>query len=188
MNTHSTAPRSDTELLDLSRTALLEQGFQVEILSDGIDLVLAEDTHFIVAVAAMSTVRDLILAEPFAYAALAKRIEAVALGPKTWDTYLVLLTQELAAESDSITRDLYSINYDTSRLRRIAHIGVAPTPSAVISALASFAPPSASYTTAAQTDAMRLLLQALIARGVSDDLAQRAVAAFAQGASLDDVL
>lgn len=59
--------------------------------------------------------------------ALAQRIESAALGPKKWDTYLVLLTQEKSAEDDDVTRDLYAINFDRSRLRRIAHTGVDPT-------------------------------------------------------------
>jgi hypothetical protein len=160
----------------------------VESLRGSIDLVLAENNYFVVAVAAMNTIRDLILAEPLAFDMLAQRIQSASLGPKKWDTYLVLLTQEKSAEDDNVTRDLYAINYDTSRLRRIAHTGVDPTPESVGHALAPFAEPAQSNTSAASDDALQSLLRVLVSRGVDEDLAQRAIRAFEQGAKLDDVL
>lgn len=187
MNGESLSTRSDDELLSITQTVMSEHGFHVETLSGPIDLVLAENSYFVVAVAAMATIRDLILAETVAVDALAQRIESAALGPKKWDTYLVLLTQEKSAEDDDITRDLYAINYDTSRLRRIAHTGVDPTPEAVSHALAPFVEPKPSAA-AAQADALDSLLRALISRGVDEELAQRAITAFGQGAALDDVL
>lgn len=181
--------RSDDEILRITKAAMSAQGFQVETINEGIDLVLAENNYFVVAVAAMNTIRDLILAEPVALEVLSQRIASAALGPKKWDTYLVLLTQEKSAEDDDVTRDLYAINYDTSRLRRIAHTGVDPTLEAVGHALAPFAEPVTSTTDAdTQADALDSLLSALISRGVDDDLAQRAITAFEQGATLNDVL
>jgi glutamine synthetase type III len=188
VNSASPSSRSDDELLRIAKSVLEEQGFHVETVSEDIDLVLAEDNYFVVAVAATNTIRDLILAEPVAFGALAQRIESAALGPKKWDTYLVLLTQEKSPEDDSVTRDLYAINYDTSRLRRIAHTGVDPTPDAVSHALAPFVQPATSATSAAQADAFDSLLRALVSRGVDEELAQRAITAFEQGATLDDVL
>lgn len=180
--------RSDDELLRITKAVLEEQGFQAETVSAGIDLVLAENIYFVVAVAATNTIRDLILAEPVALEALAERIGSSALGPKKWDTYLVLLTQEKSAEEDGVTRDLFAINYDTSRLRRIAHTGVEPTQIAVSHALAPFVAPSPPATAVEQLDAFESLLQGVVSRGVERELAQRAIAAFKQGASLDDVL
>lgn len=188
MNSASPSAQSDDELLRITKAVLSEQGFHVETVSEGVDLVLAENSYFVVAVAAMNTIRDLILTEPAAFEALAQRIESATLGPKKWDTYLVMLTQEKSAEDDEVTRDLYAINYDTSRLRRIAHTGVDPTPEAVRHALAPFVEPAMSTTSAAQADALNSLLRALISRGVDEELAQRAVTAFEQGATLDDVL
>jgi hypothetical protein len=188
MNGLSPSARSDEELLRITKAVLSEQGFHVESVIEGIDLVLAENNYFVVAVAAMNTIGDLILAEPVALEALAQRIESATLGPKKWDTYLVLLTQEKSAEDDDLTRDLYAINYDTSRLRRIAHTGVDPNPEAVSHALAPFVEPVTSTTSAAQTDALDSLLHALISRGVDEELARRAITAFEQGAKLDDVL
>ncbi|PRZ34818.1 hypothetical protein CLV47_12350 [Antricoccus suffuscus] len=189
MKSDSPSTRSDDELLRIVEAVLSEQGFHVETVSEGIDLVLAENSYFVVAAAAMNTIRDLILAEPVAFEALAQRVKSAALGPKRWDTYLVLLTQEKSAEDDGVTRDLFAINYDTSQLRRIAHTGVDPTSEAVSHALAPFVEPATSSTTAAvQPDALHSLLDALISRGVDRELTQRAITAFGQGATLDDVL
>lgn len=188
MTSVSSPPRSDDELLLIARTVLQEQGFHVETVTEGIDLVLAENRYFVVAVAATSTIRELILAEPVAFGALAQRTESATLGPKKWDTYLVLLTQERSPEEEAVTRELYAINYDTSRLRRIAHTGVDPTPDAVRHALAPFIEPAVSATAAVEADPFVSLLRTLVSRGVDPELAQRAVTAFEQGAMLDDVL
>lgn len=188
MNSGSPSARSDDELLRISKAVLSEQGFQVGTISGGVDLILAENSYFVVAIVAMNTIRDLIFAESAAFEALARRIESATLGPKKWDTYLVLLTQEKSAEDDDITHDLYAINYDMSRLRRIAHTGVDPTSEAVSHALAPFVKPTTTRASAAQGDALDSLLVALISRGVNEELAQRAIAAFKQGAALDDVL
>lgn len=188
MNSASPSLRTDDELLGLGRAVLAGQGFHVESVSEGIDLVLAENRYFVVAVAAMSTTRELILAEPLAFDALTQRIESVHLGPKKWDTYLVLLTQEKSSEDDDITRDLYAINYDTSRSRRIAHTGVDPSLEAVGLALAPFVEPETSIAGPAHADPFNSLLRALVSRGIDHGLAQRAITAFEQGATLDDVL
>lgn len=188
MNSAPLQVRSDDELLRLAGSVLEGQGFHVETLGDGIDLVLAENRYFVVAVAATNTIRDLIMAEPVAFGALAQRTDAATLGPKKWDTYLVLLTQERALGDEEVTKDLFAINYDTSRSRRIAHTGVDPTPDDMSRALAPFIEPATSTTFAVEADPLRSLLDVLVARGVDADLAQRAVTAFDQGASLDDVL
>lgn len=188
MNNTSLSTRSDDDLLRLAEGIFSEQGFQVETMSEGIDLVIAENRYFIVAIAAMNTIGNLILAEPIALEALAKRIHSVELGPKKWDTYLVLLTQERSAEEDAVTRDLYAINYDTSSLRRIVHTGIDATREAVGHALAPFIEPATSTTSGASASALDSLLGALIARGVDEEFAQRAISAFEQGATLDDIL
>jgi len=188
MNDVLPSARSDDELLRISKAVLTEHQYHVETLSDGIELLLAENRYFVVAVAAMNTIRDLILAEPLAFETLAQRIGSVALGPKKWDTYSVLLTQEKSAEDDDVTRSLYAINYDTSGSRRIAHTGVDASVGAVTLALAPFVEPDTATTDATDADALASLLQALISRGVDEQLAERAITAFKQGAALDDVL
>ena len=62
--------RSDDELLQVTRTVLADQGFHVETMSGSIDLVLAENSYFVIAVAAMNTIGELIQAEPVAFEAL----------------------------------------------------------------------------------------------------------------------
>lgn len=188
MTAISLSNRSDNELLGFTRTVLSEQGFQVETLNQEVDLLLAENSYFVVAVAAMNTIQNLILAEPLVSEALSRRLGTVPLGPKKWDTYLVLLTQEKSTEDDASTRDLYAINHDTSRVRRIAHTGVDPTLDAARQALSPFIEPMSPTTPVAVNNALESLLQTLIAHGVGQDFAQRAVTAFEQGASLDDVL
>lgn len=180
--------RSDEELLRLAEAVLLENGFLVETTSEQIGLVLAEDKYFVVAVVATNTIRDLILAEPLAFDALVQRTGSATLGPKKWDTYLVLLTQEKPLGDEEVTRDLYAINYDTSRSRRIAHTGVDPTSEGISRALAPFVAPVVSTDSPVQEDPLLSLLDALVYRGVDADYAQRAVTAFDKGASLDDVL
>lgn len=188
MNSSPITVRSDNELLRLAESVLLEHGFRVETMDDQVDLVLAEDKYFVVAIAATNTIRDLVLVEPMAFEALAQRTGSATLGPKKWDTYLVLLTQEKPLGDESVTKDLYAINYDTSRSRRIAHTGVDLTPEDIGRALAPFIEPVTSATSTVQIDPLLSLFDALVSRGVDADLAQRAVTAFDQGASLDDVL
>lgn len=188
MNKVETVHRTDDGLLNITKAVLLDQGFHVEVVRGDVDLILAENSYFIIGVCALNTIHELILAEPIALSTLALRAGSANLGPKKWDTYLVLLTQDKTGEDDAATRDLYAINYDTSRLRRIAHSGIDPTSAAVRHALAPFIEPASSTTDSTKSDALDSLLHALTSRGVSDELANRAISAFAQGAALDDVL
>jgi hypothetical protein len=188
MTNSPTSSTSDSELLTIARRVLEDEGYSVEFLTSGVNLVLAENPYFVVAVAAMSTIQELLLIEGIAEATLAARLSESAIGPKKWDAYLVLLTQERSPEDDATTRDLYAINYDTARLRRIAHTGVDATPEAVAHALAPFVAPVEATSTEMHQDPFVALVDALATRGVSRELANRAVAAFEQGASLDDVL
>ena len=187
MSTQIPDVKSDDALLRLAETVLTERGYQTEFVHDEPNLVLAENSYFVVAVVASNTIRELIHSEGVAEGTFTRRIESSSLGPKKWDTYLVLLTQERSPENDDVTRDLYAINYDTSRLRRIAHTGVDPTVEAVGQALASFVPPETAPAQV-QGDEFAALLKALTSRGVDEQFAQRAIRAFGQGAQLDDVL
>lgn len=181
-------PPSDEDLLSIAESVLNSQGYLVENLDDPMDLLLAENAYFVVAVVAFHTIQDLRIAQGPAEEALAERLATASIGPKKWDAYLVFLTQENAPEDDLTTRELYAINYDTTRLRRIAHTGVSVTPESVSHALAPFVAPLEGNATDIHEDPFGRLLAALEARGVDRDLADRAIAAFEQGASLDDVL
>lgn len=179
---------SDAELLLLARDVLRTAGFAVEEVAGEPSLILAEDRYFVVAVAATPTIAQLLVAEGATELALTERLSQSDAGPKVWDAYVVLLTQERSVESDEASRALYEINYDTARMRRIAHVGVDASISGMREVLAPFVAPRALVDTSVSERPMGLLLQALLSHGVEQGLAARAVAAFDQGASLVDVL
>lgn len=178
----------DADLLSVAESILSDQGYLVEKLDNPMGLLLAENAYFVVAVVATHTIQDLRVSQGPAEEVLAERLATASIGPKKWDAYLVLLTQERSPEDDLTTRELYAINYDTTRLRRIAHTGVSVTPESVSHALAPFVAPLEGNATNIHEDPFARLLTALEVRGVDGDLANRAIAAFEQGASLDDVL
>lgn len=181
-------PHPDADLLSVAEVVLTDQGYFVEKLGDPASLLLAENAYFVVAVVATHTIQDLRLAQGPAEVAVSERLAETSIGPKKWDAYLVLLTQEKAPEDDSTTRELYAINYDTARLRRIAHAGVSVTPESVSHVLAPFVAPLEGNVSNIHEDPFARLLLALESRGVDEDIASRAIQAFEQGASLDDVL
>jgi hypothetical protein len=179
---------SDRELLALARSVFVDEGYAVEDVTGDISLLLAENPYFLVAVSATSTIAQLLLAEPLAEAAVSHRLAASDPGPKRWDAYLILLTQERSPENRQTTRDLFEINYDTSNLRRIAHAGVQATLAAVRDALTPFVAPIELDDPSIARDPFDAMVAALAARGVDRDLASRAAAAFKQGVPLGDVL
>src|SRR5690554_307514 len=100
--THPSRVRSsgDSDLLLLARDVLREAEFAVEEVAGETEILLAENRYFVVAVAATPTIDQLLLAEGTTEAALAKRLAESDAGPKLWDSYVVLLTQEHSVESD----------------------------------------------------------------------------------------
>lgn len=180
--------RSDRELLALARGVLEEEQYAVEDLSNGLPLLLAENRYFVVGVVATPTLRELILAESMGEAALTDRMRATDPGPKRWDAYLVLMTQERSPDDSATARQLFSINYDTSSVRRIAHSGVSPTVTSVREALTPFVAPIELEDQGIASDPFAAMVEALAARGIERGFADRAVDAFRQGADLDDIL
>ncbi len=188
MNLESSNTTSDSDLLLLARDVLRTAGFAVEEVTGEPSLIFAENRYFVVAVTATSTIAQLLVAEGATEIALAERIARSDAGPKIWDSYVVLLTQEHSVENDEASRALYEINYDTARMRRIAHIGVEATAAGMREVLAPFVAPRSVADASVSESPLVLLLQALVSHGVNKDLAARAVTAFDQGASLVDVL
>lgn len=182
------AASSDTDLLSIATETLREAGFEIEELPGNPSVILAENRYFVVAVAATPTIQQLLVAEGEIETVLANRLAQSEPGPKIWDSYVVLVTQERSIESDEASRALYAINYDTARVRRIAHVGVEPSPEGLREVLAPFVAPLAITDSSVSERPMALLLQSLSSRGIDRGLASRAVAAFEQGASLVDVL
>jgi hypothetical protein len=179
---------SDPDLLQLASEVLLEAGFALEEIEAEARLVLAENQYFLVAIAATPTIEQLLIAESLTESILARRLSESDVGAKVWDVYVVLLTQERSLESESSARALYQINYDTSRVRRLARDGVPPTIAGVRAALAPFVAPRGISEPSVTADPLALLRVELQSSGVSVDLSSRAVAAFEQGASLADIL
>lgn len=179
---------SDRELIALAQSVLSSEQYVIEDVEDGIRLLLAENRYFVVGLVATPTLDELLLAEALGETALMNRMKTANPGPKRWDAYLVLLTQEKSPDDSHTARQLFSINYDTSAVRRIAHTGVAPTVAAVREALTPFVAPVHLDAREVGTDAFGLMVESLAARGVARGLADRAVNAFRQGADLNDLL
>jgi hypothetical protein len=140
--TQPTPTRSDPDLFTLAREVLGEEGYVIqEVNETGLDVLLAENPYFIVAVATAPTIDELILAEGRGEEILQARLRGADVGPKVWDAYLVLLTQERLVDGGEATRQLFSINYDTRAIRRIAQSDVNPTLRDVRLALRPFVAP-----------------------------------------------
>ena len=94
--------RTDEDLFALARNVLAEAGFaQEEVKLQNATVLLAENAYSIIALAATPTMDDLVAAEPHMEGLLHKRIEGADVGPKLWDAYVVLLTQERPSEQGS---------------------------------------------------------------------------------------
>lgn len=179
---------SDRELLALARSILAEADYAVEEVEGEVSLLLAENPYFLVGVTAMSTITQLFVAESIAEGIISGRLGSSEPGPKRWDAYLILLTQERSPENSDLTRQLFDINYDTTVLRRIAHSGVGPTLTSVRHALTPFVAPIELDDPTIAKDAFTYFADALTSRGVDRDFADRAITAFRQGVRLGDVL
>jgi hypothetical protein len=172
----------------LARSVLVEEGYAIEEVAGDLALLLAENPFFLVGVSATPTIAQLLIAQPLAEAAISDRLAVSDPGPKRWDAYLILLTQERSLENKQTTRILFDINYDTSNLRRIAHAGVQATLMAVREALTPFVAPIELDDPSIARDPFDAMMETLAARGVDRDLASRAIAGFRQGVPLGDVL
>lgn len=188
MTDHTATVYWDRELLALARSVLVDEGYAVEEVTGNVGLLLAENPYFFVGVSATPTISQLMAAQSLAEATISDRLAEADPGPKRWDAYLILLTQERSPENKRTTRDLFEINYDTSNLRRIAHAGVPPTLTAVRAALTPFVAPIELDDPLILRDPFDPMVEALAARGVDRDFASRAIMAFKQGVPLGDVL
>lgn len=188
MTPSSSSLPADRELLALARSVLSDEEYAVEEITAPLGLLLAENRYFVVGVIATPTIAQLLAAQPLAEAAMSERLAESDAGPKRWDGYLILLTQERSPENRQTTRELFGINYDTRSLRRIAHAGVEPTLAAVREALTPFVAPIELDDPSIAGDPFDALEESLAVRGVERDLAHRAIAAYKQGVPLADVL
>jgi hypothetical protein len=181
--------RVDDELLALARTILVDEGYAVEdVTADGPHLLLAENRYFVLGVVATATIAQIVIAEGWAEEFLVARLRSADIGPKLWDAYLILLTQERLPESGYATLELFQINYDTRGLRRMAHSGVFPRLADVRNALTPFVAPIELDDPTIATSAFESFIESLVARGIDREVAVRAVTASRQGADIVDAL
>jgi hypothetical protein len=177
----------DDELLSLAASVLHSEGFAVELYAGHpLPVLFAENSFFLLALTSLATISELLVAEPVASSVLADRLSQVDVGPKRWDVYLVLLTQEPLTEGGESTRALFEINHDTNRVRRIAHTGVSPTIAGVRLALNPFLAPIELDDPAVSDEPLQMFTEALIEHGVDRDIASRVVSAFRHGVPISD--
>lgn len=179
--------RADAELLALARAVLVDEGYAVEdVAEDGVPLILAENRYFVLGVVTAATIAQIVVAEGWAEEFLAARLRSADIGPKVWDAYLILLTQERLPEGSSATQELFEINYDTRGIRRIVHTDVFPRLADVRNALTPFVAPIELDDPAIGSSAFESFVESLVARGIDREVAVRAVTAFRQGADIVD--
>ena len=119
---------------------------------------------------------------------LHSNVEREGIGPKLWDAYVVLLTQERPSDQRDGLRPLFKINYDTRGFRRMARAGVEPTIRGVRNALTPFVEPVRLEDTGLATPPLVALVAALITHGVNESVAGRAIEIYKQGGRLGDAL
>lgn len=182
-------PTVDRTLLRLVEEVLRSEQYEVLALASAEGappMVLAENTYFMVAATAVATVQDLPLAEPYLVSRLSE-VTANA-GPKRWDAYALVLTQQEAIGSDSDTSRLFELAYDTSRARRIVHVGVKPDLESVRRAVIPFIPPPSFVAEDLLNDPLDQVQNELVGRGIGPDIVTRAVEVYRAGGKLSDAL
>lgn len=179
--------KSDADLAAIAKEVLASEGFAHEAVEES-GILLAENRYFIVALAATPTISELLVAEPIVESAIGERLKAADVGPKLWDAYVVLLTQERPSEEGSASRPLFGINYDTRGFRRIARAGVEATIRGVRNALTPFVQPVRLEEAGLASDPFDSMVSALVRHGIDSELASRSVEIYRQGGRMNDAL
>lgn len=167
-------------VLDTAERVLRSAGFLAEPseTSQGLPILLAENEYFLLAVVNASSVKELIAAEESAVTDLVNRISASKPGPKQWDAYLVLLTQEEIPSQPRALEDLFAIRHNTRYVRRVAQVGVGRTTESVTAALRQFLPLPKVIAGDSAVDPLLLLEEELRRHGIRADEASKAVTTF----------
>jgi hypothetical protein len=135
-------PTSDPGLLAVARRVLTQHGFHSsERPLDGVGettWLLAESDYFLLGVAAGKTFEDLLVLEGYLAAALGALFNENDLGPKRWDSYVVLISS--AGTDQRGAPDVVRLQYNTRSLRRLVCLGTPAREDAVAEALATFLP------------------------------------------------
>jgi hypothetical protein len=136
------SPIPDPALLAVARRVLTQHSFRVTespvAAEDETTWLLADSDYFLLGVAAGQSFEDLLVLEGFISAALAAIFEERELGPKRWDSYVVLLCSSDADQRGA--PDVVRLQYNTRSLRRLVALGVPPREDEVAEALATFLP------------------------------------------------
>jgi hypothetical protein len=177
---------SDPGLLAVARRVLIRHEFRVNERSlDGADAatwLLAESEYFLLALAAGASFDDLLVLEGFLAAALATVFEDGELGPKRWDSYVVLLSSSGADQRGA--PDVVRLQYNTRSLRRLVSLGIPAREEPVAGALATFLPLPET-----QPDGLRSAFEELVAQlvinGISEDQAATIVSSYRTTGSID---
>lgn len=151
------------------------------------ELLIAENSFFILAIAATTNVGELRAVESAATKALADRITQQQLGGKIWDVYLVLLSSQASQDDRQAVLDTTSLSHNTRNLRRIVRWDVRPSLESMNVALRAFLPLQQPVEQYPLEDPMTELEAELQNHGVDARTASRAVAAFRQTGTLRDV-
>ncbi len=179
------------DLLELSRVVLEDEGYAVDrfdmAATGSQELLVAENPYFVLAAASAPTIDGLGELEAIGSAKVVKAADEADLGSKRWDVYLILMTSQGASDDRAIAADLVSINYNTHQIRRLARVGVQPTLADVRIALTPFLPIPEPTRLQSDVDVLEDLRLALVTAGVASEVAGRAIAAFRESDSLDNV-
>jgi len=173
-----TEAKLDTRLLLLARRILERHHFrvqerQVEGLEDATWL-LAESDYFVLGVAAGVEFDDLLLLEGYVVESLGRLLQD-HLGPKRWDSYVVLLSTSGAEERGR--PDVVRLQHNTRSIRRLVALGTAAHEDAVASALATFLPLQEPPMQGLRPPFDELIEQ-LVLNGVDHEQASAAVASY----------
>jgi hypothetical protein len=182
MSTVNSAPG----LLAIARRVLIQHDFRVsERILDGADAatwLLAESEYFLLALAAGESFDDLLVLEGFLAASLATVFEDGKLGPKRWDSYVVLLSSSGADQRG--TPDVVRLQYNTRSLRRLVSLGIPAHEDTVAEALATFLPLPESLPGGLRSAFDELVAQ-LVINGIAEDQAATVVSSYRTTGSID---
>jgi hypothetical protein len=179
-------PTSDPGLLAVARRVLTYHGFRsserpLEGAGEATWL-LAESDYFLLGVAAGETFEDLLVFEGYLAAVLGALFSENDLGPKRWDSYVVLISS--AGTDRRGGPDVVRLQYNTRSLRRLVCLGTPAREDAVAEALATFlplpAPPPGGLPSAFDE-----LIAQLVINGIPEEQAATAVTNYRSRGSIE---
>lgn len=185
----SELPSVIDNILELVLLLLKEAGCEVavrEIPDVSREWILAENEYFVAGVCAVDAVDALPDLNDRLTGELIELATSESVGSKRWDFYLLLLCRQGEPTSDAAATSIYSINYDTSYIRRIVVLAVEPGLDSVRDALRPLLPIRDLDRSEPLGEPLEELEQGLVEFGMDSTTAARAIAAFRQAGSLSD--